>query len=191
MSVEGGLRDCPRCRGRETAVLCVGGYYSCTECGHDFGGDKRERVPKYSYYSTSEAGLGFFYVRGGPFASEQMMGIHIRDEGGFTVAVSCDRGFAEAVVRSAEGIEGERARCCADLCDMCARGFPATYGPMRDGMAGNPPLYEFWHHEPSEGEWQRSAHPCKASKIRLRVRKEEEDARRDGAAVPGGGSQEG
>lgn len=53
--------------------------------------------PKHSARSMSAASLPYFTVTGGPFASPQMMGLHITNEKGLTVAVSCDTSFCERV----------------------------------------------------------------------------------------------
>jgi hypothetical protein len=53
--------------------------------------------PKHSARSMRDAGLQYFTVTGGPFASPQTMGLHITNEKGLTVAVSCDTLFCERV----------------------------------------------------------------------------------------------
>jgi len=47
--------------------------------------------------SMSANHIPYFRVSGGPFSSEQIMGWHITDESGFTLAVSCDDGFARTI----------------------------------------------------------------------------------------------
>ena len=47
--------------------------------------------------SMSASKLPFFEVSGGILSSEQIMGWHITDENGFTLAVSCDDGFSKTV----------------------------------------------------------------------------------------------
>lgn len=50
---------------------------------------------KYDARSMSGAGLPYFTVSGGPLASSQIMGWHITNEKGFTVAVSNDAEFCK------------------------------------------------------------------------------------------------
>jgi hypothetical protein len=44
----------------------------------------------------------YFYVRGGPFAHEQIMGWHITDEDGHTLAVSPSQTFGQFCVEAVE-----------------------------------------------------------------------------------------
>ena len=51
----------------------------------------------YLAQSVHEIGVPEFVVSGGPFATEQHMGIYITDAKGFTVAVSCESSFADTI----------------------------------------------------------------------------------------------
>lgn len=49
----------------------------------------------YRAISVYESRLPIFLVTGSPFNAPQNMGLHITDEKGLTVAVSCDRRYCD------------------------------------------------------------------------------------------------
>lgn len=71
-------------------------------------------MPEYHYYSVNRVGLPYFTVDGGPFAAPQTMGVHITDERGLTVAVSCSMEFGAQVSRL-PALEAENERLRAAL----------------------------------------------------------------------------
>ena len=51
------------------------------------------RVRGFAWRSVTNGLGGSFIVQGGPLAGVTTMGWHVTDDGGFTVAVSCDHDF--------------------------------------------------------------------------------------------------
>lgn len=88
-----------------------------------------------AYYSTSRAGLPFFAVDGGPFAHPQTMGVHITDDGGHTLAVSCDTGFADrAVAGEIVADFFRRFRLLDYIEERCDSGYLALLAPEREAL---------------------------------------------------------
>lgn len=55
------------------------------------------KTPKEIHAENRKPGAwdDYFHVRGGPFSGEQIMGWHITDESGYTLAVSPNHSFVE------------------------------------------------------------------------------------------------